>query len=126
MKEFVLYIVYYDFFYYFMHRLLHTRYLYPIHKIHHTKIEPEYYDFYTIHIVEIPITSIGLFISVYLYKLYMVQLICAILFINLRGVLSHDNRFDVIVGRHHLHHHKYFKCNFGEYWLDYIFGTLRE
>jgi sterol desaturase/sphingolipid hydroxylase (fatty acid hydroxylase superfamily) len=56
----------------------------------------------------------------------MVQLICAILFINLRGVLSHDNRFDVIVGRHHLVHHKYFKCNFGEYWLDYIFGTLRE
>ena len=64
MKEFLLYILYYDLFYYFSHRLLHTRLLYPIHKIHHINIHPKYYDYYTIHILEIPLTSVGLFLSI--------------------------------------------------------------
>ena len=125
MKEFILYIVYYDFFYYFVHRLLHTRYFYPIHKIHHKQIQPEYYDFYNIHILELSISNIGLFFAIYLHRLYMYQLLCAVIFINMRGMMEHDNRFAVLVGNHHLLHHQYFTCNYGEYWLDYIFGTLR-
>jgi lathosterol oxidase len=126
MKEFLLYILYYDLFYYFSHRLLHTRLLYPIHKIHHINIHPKYYDYYTIHILEIPLTSIGLFLSIYLYKLYIYQLLCSIIFINIRGILEHDNTFICFIGKHHLIHHKYFKCNYGEYWLDYLFGTLQN
>ena len=125
MKELVLYVVYYDFFYYFMHRLLHTQVLYPIHKIHHRTFEPEYNDFYNVHILEVPLTSVGLFLAIYLYKLYIYQLMCAIIFINARGVMSHDKKFISLVGDHHLQHHKYFKCNYGEYWMDYLFGTLR-
>ena len=125
MKELVLYVVYYDFFYYFMHRLLHTRYLYPIHKIHHRSAEPEYHDFYNVHILEVPLTSVGLFLAIYLYKLYIYQLLWAILFINARGVMSHDKRFIAFIGDHHLKHHKFFKCNYGEYWMDYLFGTLQ-
>jgi sterol desaturase/sphingolipid hydroxylase (fatty acid hydroxylase superfamily) len=124
MKELVLYVVYYDFFYYFMHRLLHTGMFYQIHKIHHYRIEPEYKDFYKVHILETPLTSIGLIFAVYLYKLYIYQLLCAIIFINVRGVMSHDKKFISLVGDHHLQHHKFFKCNYGEYWMDYLFGTL--
>ena len=124
MKEFVLYILYHDFFYYFTHRLLHSRYFYPLHKIHHKKINPEYYDFYSVHIVEIPISSIGLFIAIYLHKLYMYQVVCAILYIHIRGLMAHDARCTQFVGDHHLLHHKLIKCNYGEYWLDAIFGTL--
>ena len=126
MKELVLYVVYYDFFYYFMHRLLHTQVLYPIHKIHHHRIEPEYNDFYNVHILEVPLTSVGLFLSIYLYKLYIYQLMCAVMFINVRGLMSHDKKYISLVGDHHLQHHKYFKCNYGEYWIDYLFGTLHE
>ena len=126
MKEFILYIFYYDIFYYFLHRLLHTKYLYFIHKIHHQKNIPDYYDYYNIHLLEFPITSIGIIFAIYLFKLYIYQLLFAILFINIRGILIHDNKFIFIIGDHHLLHHKYYKCNYGEYWLDYIFGTLNN
>jgi lathosterol oxidase len=124
MKEFILYILYYDFFYYFLHRLLHTRLFYKIHKIHHLKIKPIYSDYYSIHILEIPLTSVGLFLALYIHKIYTYQLLCSILFINVRGMLEHDDRFIALVGDHHLKHHLLFRCNYGEYWLDYIFGTL--
>jgi len=39
-------------------------------------------------------------------------------------MLEHDDRFIALVGDHHLKHHLLFRCNYGEYWLDYIFGTL--
>jgi len=124
MKEFVLYIFYYDLFYYFIHRLLHTKYLYIIHKLHHKKNIPDFYDYYNVHLIEIPITSIGIFFAIYLFKLYIYQLIYAIIFINIRGILSHDKKFVYLVGNHHLIHHQYYKCNYGEYWLDYLFGTI--
>jgi len=114
----------YDIWYYFIHRLLHTKYLYFVHKIHHKKYKPEYYDYYTIHILEIPIQSIGLILAVYLYKLYLYSLICAIIAINIRGILTHDERFIKYIGDHHLYHHKCIVYNYGEYWLDYVFGTL--
>jgi sterol desaturase/sphingolipid hydroxylase (fatty acid hydroxylase superfamily) len=123
MKEFIYYLIYYDFCYYFLHRLLHTKYFYFIHKIHHKKISPNYYDYYTINLIEIPFTSLGLFIAIYLYKLYIYQLLATLLVINIRGVLTHDERFIYLMGDHHLKHHKYFKSNYGEYWMDYIFGT---
>ena len=126
MKELVLYVVYYDFFYYFMHRLLHTSLLYPIHKMHHRTFEPEYHDFYNVHILEVPLTSVGLFLAIYLYKLYIYQLMCAIIFINVRGAMSHDKKFISLVGDHHLQHHRFFKCNYGEYWMYYIVGTLHK
>jgi sterol desaturase/sphingolipid hydroxylase (fatty acid hydroxylase superfamily) len=67
--------------------------------------------------------SIGLVLAVYLYKLYLYQLISAIIFINVRGILTHDERFANIIGDHHLDHHKYRVYNYGEHWLDYLFGT---
>jgi lathosterol oxidase len=124
MKEFILYILYYDFFYYFLHRLLHTRLFYKIHKIHHLKIKPSFSDYYNVHILEIPLTSLGLFLALYLHKIYIYQLIYSIIFINVRGMLEHDDRFIILVGDHHIKHHLLFTCNYGEYWLDYIFGTL--
>ena len=43
--------------------------------------------------------------------------------LNIRGMMRHDARFISLVGNHHLLHHKYCNYNFGEYWLDTIFGT---
>lgn len=125
MKWFIVYLLYYDFFYYFMHRLLHTRYFYSIHKIHHRKPNPDYMDFYNVHLIEVPLTSVGLFIAMYLHEIYTYQMISCILFINARGVMSHDTRCVFLVGDRHLDHHKYIYCNYGEYWMDYIFGTAR-
>ena len=88
MKEFVLYILYYDVCYYFLHRLLHTRFLYPIHKNHH-KYNTKYYDYYTGHFLEIPFTSLGLGIAIYLYNLYIYQFILFMLTVILEMVGHH-------------------------------------
>lgn len=124
MKYILVYILYYDFFYYFMHRLFHTKYLYPIHKIHHSAYKPKYNDFINVHYLEYPLSSVGLYIALYLHNIYIYQLIITICFIMVRGLMEHDERFIWIVGNHHLQHHYYFKCNYGEHWIDYVFDTV--
>ena len=103
---------------------MHTKYLYFIHKIHHKKLNPLYYNYYIIHILELPLQSVGIICPIYFYKLHTFQLICAILFINLRGIMEHDSRFPFFISNHHLTHHRISKYNYGEHWLDYLFGTL--
>jgi sterol desaturase/sphingolipid hydroxylase (fatty acid hydroxylase superfamily) len=39
-------------------------------------------------------------------------------------MMRHDDRFSWLIGNHHILHHKYPKYNFGEYWIDKMFGTL--
>ena len=124
MKYIIIYILYYDFFYYFMHRLLHTKYFYPIHKIHHSTYKPKCSDFFTVSYLEYPLSSVGLYLALYLYGIYIYQLLATICLISIRGMMEHDDRFVFIVGNHHLQHHTYFYCNYGEYWIDYVFGTV--
>jgi lathosterol oxidase len=126
MKYIIIYILHYDFFYYFMHRLLHTKYFYHIHKIHHLAYKPKYTDFFTVSYLEHPLSSIGLYLALYLYGIYIYQLLATICLISIRGMMEHDDRFSSIVGNHHLQHHTYFYCNYGEYWIDYIFGTVHN
>lgn len=124
MKYTLIYILYHDFFYYFMHRLFHTKYLYPIHKIHHSDYKPHYSKFLQVHYLEYPLSSVGLYIALYLYGIYKYQLIATLCFISVRGLMEHDERFIYIIGNHHLEHHRYLYCNYGEYWIDYVFDTL--
>ena len=124
MFVFFIYLICYDVWYYFIHRLMHSRYFYFIHKVHHKKLNPEYYDYYTIHILELPLQSVGIICPIYFYKFSIFQLLCALLFINLRGIMEHDTRCSFLISNHHLTHHKIVKYNYGEYWLDYLFGTL--
>ena len=47
----------------------------------------------------------------------------ASLMIAARGYMRHDHRYSFLIGNHHLLHHKNPKYNFGEYWIDSLFGT---
>jgi len=47
----------------------------------------------------------------------------SIVLINMRGMMRHDTRFTWLIGNHHILHHQYPQYNFGEYWLDKLFGT---
>jgi sterol desaturase/sphingolipid hydroxylase (fatty acid hydroxylase superfamily) len=38
--------------------------------------------------------------------------------------MEHDKRFPFFISNHHLIHHRISKYNYGEHWLDYLFGTL--
>jgi sterol desaturase/sphingolipid hydroxylase (fatty acid hydroxylase superfamily) len=49
--------------------------------------------------------------------------VAAAVFLNVRGMLQHDERGAALVGRHHLDHHQFFTGNYGQPWLDWLGGT---
>lgn len=119
------YILSYDIWFYISHVILHNPILYKtIHKEHHSvnyKLMT-YIHTYSAHFAESPIQGLGV-IFPFLLDMNTHTLFYALILINLRGLLRHDHRFTWLIGNHHLLHHKYPCYNFGEYWLDTLFGT---
>ena len=113
----------YDIWFYISHLILHHEYVYKYHKTHHKKINPAFIDTYTGHFLEGPFQSIGLMLCFIFIKFVIIERIIILILINLRGMLRHDERGIYLIGNHHLLHHKYPNYNFGEFWLDYLFGT---
>ena len=116
-------VVCYDIWFYVSHISLHTRTLWPIHREHHTKIEPIWCDTYVGHWFETIFQAIGTFMPMVVYSYTWLDVAIIIGLLNLRGLMRHDGRFVWLIGNHHLLHHKYPNYNFGEYWLDWIGGT---
>jgi len=115
-------IISYDIWFYISHIILHTH-LYHFHKEHHYKPVPNFLDTYAGHMIETPFQSIGILVP-HLFLSYTIYDIMAILIIlNIRGMMRHDERCVFLVGNHHLLHHKYSNCNYGEVWIDAICGT---
>jgi len=113
----------YDIWFYISHLLLHHRLLYKYHKEHHYNLNPIYSDTYVGHVLETPFQGIGMFFSFLVFKYSLYDIFFILFLLNVRGLMRHDKRFIFLIGNHHLLHHKYSNCNFGEYWIDSIFGT---
>lgn len=120
---FLLHILGYDIWFYISHILLHTRPLWKYHKIHHEIIHPKFTDTYKGHFLEGPFQSLGFLLPYLAYNIDPLQFLLAFIFVNLRGMARHDDRTVWLIGNHHLLHHQYFNSNYGEYWLDKLFGT---
>ena len=125
MLFFLLTILGYDIWFYISHRLLHHRFLYPIHSIHHEKMEPKFLDTYHGHWFEMVFQSIGFFTPLLFFDPCWLSFGLALLYVNAKGLLRHDTRGSWITGDHHLLHHQYPTYNYGEVWLDKLGGTLR-
>ena len=124
--DLLLYLLTYDIWFYVSHIFLHKNKLVKhIHKIHHSQYYKTmiYTDTYIAHYLETPIQSLGIFIPIFFIVFNLKNFVYSIIILNIRGMLRHDYRFIWLVGNHHLLHHKYPQYNYGEYWLDYLFGT---
>lgn len=119
---FLAHVLGYDTWFYISHILLHSRFLYPIHRIHHEKVKPIWIDTYHGHWFETFFQSFGYFAPL-LFMSPGLETPLALLFINIRAMLSHDPRGAWLFGRHHLDHHTYGKGNYGVWWIDTLFGT---
>jgi lathosterol oxidase len=119
-------IIIYDIWFYISHVLLHTKYFYKYHREHHLKLIPNFLDTYKASIIENLVQGLGIFLPLLFinYNIYQIGLIFIIL--NIRAIMQHDERCIFIIGNHHLVHHKYQNCNYGTYWIDYLFNTLRH
>jgi len=82
-------------------------------------------DAYEGHSIETVVQSVGIFVPLVIYHnpILIGPCLLAVIFVNIRGIMRHDDRFSWLIGNHHLLHHKYTKYNFGEYWIDRIAGT---
>jgi sterol desaturase/sphingolipid hydroxylase (fatty acid hydroxylase superfamily) len=122
---FLLTILGYDIWFYVSHRILHHRFLYPIHAIHHEKMNPTFLDTYHGHWFEMVFQSLGFFTPLLFFDPCWLSFGLALLYVNAKGLLRHDKRGILFVGDHHLIHHQYPTYNYGEIWLDQLCGTRR-
>ncbi len=126
MFVYLLHLVCYDLWFYLTHICLHNIRLYKYHKCHHLTMHNDltYNDAFTGHIIEYPIQTVGIFIPNIVIEFNFRAALCVYIFVTIRTYLYHDHRCSWLLGNHHLLHHKHPKYNFGEYWIDSIFGTL--
>jgi sterol desaturase/sphingolipid hydroxylase (fatty acid hydroxylase superfamily) len=123
MIRLVVSVISYDIWFYISHVILHSRFMYHFHKLHHTKPIPDYTDTYLADSVETVFQGVGFMFPVVFYTYGLQDIILVLLFLNIRGMMAHDPRFAFLVGNHHLLHHKYGNCNYGQYWIDSLGGT---
>lgn len=120
-------IISYDVWFYISHIVLHHKLMYEHHKLHHSKIVPKAPDTYLASPIETVFQGVGVFFpSLYLQITNPVELdflIIALFLINVRGMMAHDHRFVWLIGNHHLLHHKYNNCNYGQFYIDNMLGT---
>jgi sterol desaturase/sphingolipid hydroxylase (fatty acid hydroxylase superfamily) len=117
------FILCYDVWFYISHVVLHSKNFWLIHKEHHTKTEPRFLDTYVGHWLETVFQSVGYFFPILFTNYTWTDAIVALCFLNVRGMMRHDDRCVPLIGNHHLLHHKHPNYNFGEYWMDTLCGT---
>jgi sterol desaturase/sphingolipid hydroxylase (fatty acid hydroxylase superfamily) len=124
----------YDIWFYISHLVLHLPWCFQnIHYIHHQRRKDlRYYDAYHNHILETLFQSIGFFIPLIPQiglpgGFYLLPVFISLVYINIKGMIQHDiHAKDYDFVKHHLRHHTNFDVNYGEYWLDYLCGTLHD
>lgn len=132
-----LYLLFTDFFIYWIHRLEHHPSIYKhVHKPHHKWIMPTPWAALAFHPVDGYAQSLPYHIFVYVFPLHKYLYLGLFVFVQLWTILIHDG--DMISGHfferyinspaHHTLHHLYFTCNYGQYftWADSYFDSYRS
>lgn len=124
MSAFLLHILGYDLWFYWTHRWMHATALgWSFHRHHHTVMSPTWKDTYTGHWAEGPVQSLG-FCLPWLLGIWSPWSTLAAAFVcQARGLARHDGRTTWLIGNHHLLHHRLVGVNYGEYWMDRLWGT---
>lgn len=138
-RNILLVLVIQDTYYYWVHRAMHSKKLFPIlHRGHHESVEVSSWTSFSFDPLESVIQFIPICVIALLIPLHIYGLIIILAFMSMTSVLNHLNyditpkflatkfpSFCVIGPRHHALHHKEFRTNFGLYFTiwDKIAGT---
>lgn len=127
----------YDAWFYWAHRLMHTRPLYRFHRLHHRSVAPTVWSNYSDHPVDAVVHQLFLLIAPLLLPVPPSVLIAHRLIDHVNGQIGHSG-FEYFAGpgarlpwpglctAFHDDHHARFTCNYGNFlsiW-DRIMGTI--
>ena len=129
--QIILVVMSYDIHFYYFHRALHTRWLYPYHKKHH-EYTYNVSAMATFHASKFEnyFSGIGifypylLFSQVSIYAVIVGSFICMI-----KGIIRHDPKLiklpilRIFFSDHHIIHHYKTNCNYGSWWIDTLHQT---
>lgn len=125
-----------SFYFYWMHRLLHTGPMYRFHALHHRNTDVGPWSGLSMHPVE-HLFFFGSVLVHFLFASHPVHIIFHLMFYGLLAITSHTG-FEGVLFRnkkrlrlgtfHHQIHHRYFECNYGNLdvpW-DILFGSWHD
>ena len=138
--QFAVYFVLFDIYFYWLHRLMHTKALFWMHRVHHRSRAPNPLSAFSFHPLEGLITGGFVPLMVLLFDLHITSIIVVNLYGVLNSVLVHSGheifpRWWYRKGRlsrfylspmFHDRHHTAFRTNYGAFttiW-DRLFGTI--
>ncbi|MBZ9991749.1 sterol desaturase family protein [Mesorhizobium sp. BH1-1-5] len=125
-----------SFYFYWIHRLLHTKLLYPMHALHHRNVDVGPWSGLSMHPVE-HVLYFGSVLIHFIAPAHPVHVICHLMFYGLYAITTHTGFEGLWVGGrkrvdlgtfHHQIHHRYFEVNYGTLdvpW-DKWFGTFHD
>lgn len=125
-----------SFYFYWIHRLLHSRALYRFHALHHRNTDVGPWSGLSMHPFEHLLYFGTIFIHLFL-PTHPMHLICHLQFYALYAVITHTGHEGLWVrgakrlhlgNFHHQMHHRYFEVNYGtlEIPWDVLFGTFHD
>lgn len=132
--QFPFFVIFTDFFIYWIHRGLHHKSIYKhLHKPHHKWIMPTPYASHAFHPLDGFAQSIPYHVFPFIFPLQKFAYVVLFMFINIWTVLIHDGEYyadnPVINGAAcHTMHHLYFNFNYGQFttlW-DRLGGSYRK
>lgn len=125
-----------SFYFYCIHRLLHTNLFYRFHALHHRNTDIGPWAGLSMHPVE-HLFYFGTAFIHFIVPTHPVHLICHLMFFGLYAITTHTGFEGVWIGGrkrlhlgnfHHQMHHRYFEVNYGtlEIPMDRFFGTFHD
>ncbi|WP_275788083.1 sterol desaturase family protein [Pararhizobium gei] len=134
---FILCMFLYDTWFYFMHRLLHTKWLYPLHALHHRSVAPTIWSTYSEDVLDNFLLQSFSAVVVFIVPFPPAILIGHRLFEHFNGMFGHAGfeYFAASAARYpspmlcttfHDQHHSAFRYNYGNYFSfwDRMMGTI--
>lgn len=125
-----LFLISYETYYYWMHRVMHIPIVFKrVHKVHHASIQPTVFTSFSFHPWEAILQFLFFPLFLCLVPFHVAMLLIVLVFLTLSAVINHSgveifNKIAVtkhlIGATHHDLHHKEFTNNFGLYftWWD--------
>ncbi|KIO34573.1 hypothetical protein M407DRAFT_13385 [Tulasnella calospora MUT 4182] len=132
-----LYLLFTDYFIYWIHRGLHHPLIYKyVHKPHHKWLIPTPFASHAFHFLDGYLQSIPYHVFVQIFPMQRVLHLFLFVAVNIWSIFIHDSEMitgsmweSIINGpSHHTLHHLYFTCNYGQYftWADRAGGSYKH